>query len=252
MDDTIFVLDIKHVGLSLKALNMVDPHIKFTAELEDQGKLNFLNLTLHRVGNCLVANWYKKALASNRILNYYSSHKRSTIMNTATQFIRTVLDSNDADFFQANKAIIEQTLMENCFPECVRIMLMQENYTPMKFGCNTDKNTNAQSVSFPHQLLNGRVKSIRNYKTTDAVLTESIKNNKINHIRNVKTITPMERRTNLILRAVCLCGQRVKIEMTKFNQTGAMLKNIMLNSNKETIQCRNNWHVFREICMLRV
>lgn len=248
VDDTIFILKKEHVDLTLRALISVNPHIRFTVELEKLNRLNFLNVTLHRNGNNIITNWYKKELASNRILNYYSSHKRSTIMNTATHFIRTVLDLSDPDFFKENRNIIEQTLVENCFPECIRIILLQENYTLMKLRMNTDKKKNAQFVSFPHQLMNGRVKSIiRSYKTTDAVLTESIKNNKINHIKVVKTKTAFESKTNMILQATCVCKQKIKIEMTGFNQTGGMLKSNMIGACRDAVKCENDHHIFRDV-----
>lgn len=248
VDDTVFILERENVALTLDALNEVNPNIVFTVELENNDRLNFLNLTLHRFDGGVITNWFKKDIASNRLLNYYSSHKRSTIMNTAVQFICTVLSLSDADYFGHNREIIEQTLIDNCFPEDVRIALLHTNYTLMKPQARSHKKLNSQYVSFPHQMMNGSVKAIiRQYKDSDAVLAESIRNNKINHIRNIKTRTPNEKRTNLIIQATCQCRLKMRIEMTGFNQTGEMLRDKILNDDGGKGCCTDSHHIFSRV-----
>lgn len=242
VDDTFFIMEETQIQPTLLALNSADPNLVFTVEIEERNRLNFLNITIHREANGYITNWYKKDIASNRILNYFSSHKRSTIINTAVQFIKTVLELSDADFFQENKKRIELTLTENCFPECIRIVLLQENYTLMRPIMYSAKNLDKKYVSFPHQILNGPVKGIiRSYKNTNAVLTESIKNNKINFIRNIKTKTDPDGLTNVILLADCQCKAKMKIQMTGFNQTaGALREHMQFGEGK----CTTKMHVF--------
>lgn len=249
VDDTLFVLKGQHVTLTLDALNSVDPNIQFTYELETAGTLNFLNLTLLRGLHDIKTNWFKKPLASNRLLNFYSSHKRSTVINTAKQFIRTVIELSDGNLFLDNKAKIVATLRENCFPETLIITLIHENYTLMRPMLNTVKDANREYVSFPHQINNRAIKDIvRNYKTSEAVLAESIRNNKINPIRIYKTKTPPGKRTNMILLATCICESKIKVQMTKFNQTCEMLEREMLDNIGV---CHDERHSFRSAKQIR-
>lgn len=246
VDDSLFIIKDNAVDLTLNALNSVNPHIQFTYELEYAGTLNFLNLTLFRGLNNVQTNWYKKPSSSDRLLNFFSSHKRSTVINTAKQYIRTMVELNDSNLFGSNREKIIKTLRLNCFPETLIITLIQENFTSLRSVPPGTSNTeDVTYVSFPHQINNGGVKSIiRKYKTSQSVLAESIKNNKINHIRLIKTPTPRELKSNMILTSECQCKQRIKVEMTKFNETGLTLRNRMINGFG---QCNDKMHFFGEV-----
>lgn len=245
VDDTLFVLKDENVNLTLNALNSVVEDIQFTFELEIAGCLNFLNLTLMRGLHDIKTNWFKKPLASNRLLNYYSSHKRSTVLNTARQFIRTVIELSDGNLFMDNKDKIIITLRENCFPETLIITLIHENYTLMRPMLCAEKVAGRKYVSFPHQINNKVIKdTIRNYKTSNLVLAESIRNNKINPIRIYKTKTDLEDRTNMILVVTCICKSKVKVQMTKFNQTCGMLVKVLVNEGEV---CATDYHVFKNV-----
>lgn len=244
VDDTFFVLRDEEAVPTLNALNSINQHIQFTCELEIAGTLNFLNLTLFRGLNRISTNWFKKPIASDRLLNYFSSHKRSTILNTAKQFIRTIVELSECNLFQENRAKIIHTLRVNCFPESLIIRLLHESYTLMKpFPMPSEKG--GDYISFPHQINNGAIKGIiRQYKNSNSVLAESIKNNKINHIKLHKTRTPVEVRTNLIAVVECQCKLKVKIETTRFNETGKMLVDRLISINKK---CVDNFHAFCKI-----
>lgn len=68
---------------------------------------------------------------SGRLLNFYSSHKRTTITETAKAFIQTVLTLSDPEFFSENKPKVEKTLRDNAFPETKILTLMNDEYTFM-------------------------------------------------------------------------------------------------------------------------
>lgn len=104
----------------------------FTKENETDCKINFLNLTLIREGNTVITRWFKKSFASGRLLNYMSSHKRTTILGTAIHFIKTVLILSDGRFYNENRGLVVETLRENNFPETLIMKLIQEYYTYMR------------------------------------------------------------------------------------------------------------------------
>lgn len=249
VDDTFFIINGQFVQTTLDALNSVNSHIQFTYELEIAGTLNFLNLTLYRGLAGVRTNWYKKSLSSDRLLNYFSSHKRSTVVNTAKQFIRTVVDLSDCNLFEDNRNKIVHTLRVNCFPETLIIMLLHENYTYMRALPIGGARGDNRYVSFPHQLNNKVIKDIvRSYKTSQSILAESIKNNKINHIRIYKTPTHDDLKTNIIMMVECECKQKIRIDMTKFNETSLMLRNRLVTGGAF---CLNDQHAFANVTIRR-
>lgn len=152
VDDTITAIKRENVHSALEALNNYHPKIKFTMENEDDNQsINFLNLTLTRDGPIVRTNWYRKYFASGRLLGFFSSHKRTTIMATAQAFIETVLKLSDPMFFHKNKPRVEQTLRDNGFPETTIISLMNSYYTLMRSRDNDSTHTipvvNTQSVA---------------------------------------------------------------------------------------------------------
>lgn len=251
VDDTFFIVKEREVQPLLAALNSVTP-IAFTYEREMDKKLNFLNVTLHRKDTTIVSNWYQKPYSSNRLLNYFSSHKRSTILNTARQFITTVITLSDPRFFNDNKERVSQVLRDNSFPEDLNMILVNETYTYMrKLTKNEEEkldDSDKTFVAFPHQLRNKAVKDILHaYKAPSTVLAESIKNNKINFIKNIKTCTRVEKRGNMIVKTSCQCGEKIDIRSTRFNETAEM---IIENNNRGSSQCMNERHSFTQTkCM---
>lgn len=143
VDDTIAAMNPKLFDKALSVLNSFMPgQIKFTKEVENNdGSINFLNLTLKRhtvytpsleTEYIIITKWYRKYFASGRLLNCFSSHKRTTILATAIHFIKTALFLSDSSFYSENREIITQTLRDNSFPESLIIALMNKYYTYMK------------------------------------------------------------------------------------------------------------------------
>lgn len=133
VDDTIVAIKRDRIEEALGVLNGFHQKIQFTMEMEDENaSINFLNLTLIRDDQIVRTNWYRKCYASGRLLNFYSSHKKTTIMGTAQAFIETVLKLSDSVFFHTNKPRVMNTLRDNGFPETVIIALMNEHYTLMR------------------------------------------------------------------------------------------------------------------------
>lgn len=133
VDDTLAAVERGKQLKVLAALNEFHPKMKFTIEEEkDDGTINFLNLTVQRDGNFMTTNWYRKTFASGRLLNFYSSHKRSTIEATAKGFISTVLQLSDGAFFHTNKEIVRETLRDNSFPDDFIEVFLNKFYTYMR------------------------------------------------------------------------------------------------------------------------
>lgn len=265
VDDTLVAIEKGKEMEVLDALNCLNESMRFTVELEDENShsINFLNLTVIRDGNFLVSNWYRKCFASGRLVNYYSSHKRSIILGTAEGFIYTVLKLSDPSFFNANRIKVFQTLVDNSFPETTIEVLLNKFYTYMRPGSEIVTRTKApmeildvatepneveviKYKIFPHAICNAkRIKSVVNrLKHRGIILADSTRNTKVNSVTTKKDVVPWERKSNLILVSKCQCGTKHKARATEFNQTGEMLKESM----KTTFDfCQNGLHAFRKM-----
>lgn len=276
VDDTIAAIDKGFVDKALNVLNdFRKGQLKFTIEKENDNKsINFLNVTLTRENNIIITNWFKKNFASGRLLNFFSSHKRTTIINTATHFILTVLMLSDPGFFHINKVKIFETLRQNCFPETLINVLLNYYYTYMRpFNSkpfdyllrndteesdveNEEENLLLSSqneeyknkyIIFPHSICKGRdvKRVICNYKRKSATLADSVRNTKLNSVTTRKTVTPMHLRKNLILNSRCCCKKVYRISKTNFNENGDIASRKMLTLNK--YKCDEFGHAFHKI-----
>ncbi|XP_037045731.1 uncharacterized protein LOC119081096 [Bradysia coprophila] len=117
VDDHLVICHENVRKIILDKLNAFDPgRIKFTCEMEENQSINFLDLTIIRRHGSIITNWYSKAIASNRILNFYSAHPRNTVLNTAKSFARKVFEYSHTEFHTENLTKINNILQKNNFP----------------------------------------------------------------------------------------------------------------------------------------
>lgn len=250
VDDTIAALDPELSDAALESLNSFHPNMKFTMESEDEDcSINFLNLTVIRDYDSLVTNWFRKPFASGRLVSYYSSHKKSTIIGTAQEFLKTVLLLSDPKFFVTNKQKVISTLKDNCFPDTVIESLMNKYYTLMRPIRNIVKKNTGRIVRykiFPHATCHSRkIKGlITKLMDPDIILADSTKNTKINYINTRKTKIPWENRSNVIAISKCVCGLKFKIHSTRFNQTAGMMRDEILTVFDK---CNSERHAFKKV-----
>lgn len=249
VDDTIAAMKRESVILALRTLNEFHCNIKFTHEMENARRsINFLNITLIRDGNLITTNWYRKYFASGRLLPYFSSHKRTTIIATAQGFIQTVLRLSDPFFYQINKPLVEKTLRNNGYPESTVMTLMNKFYTYMKpFEQSAQRDNKVKNYKiYPHAICESRriKKVLHTHKRADVVYADSTKNTKINWVTTRKTLIPFEKRGNVVLRSICVCGRKMKFTHAGFNENGLMASKRIITTYK---QCTGNLHAFVEV-----
>lgn len=244
VDDTITAIHKNSVKIALDTLNNFDENIKFTLESErTDGSIDFLNMTLIRRDDKIVTNWYKKGFASGRLLNFLSQHKKTTILETAINFIITIRTLSDGEFFQSNKIRVINTLRENSFPETLIISLMNEHYTLMRTR-RKPVNKAERFAVYPHAVCeSSNIKRIlHKYRDNKFAYSDSTRNSKINHVRTRKTFTPKKLRGNTIVISRCTCRKKYKIIATGRNQNAEMLINTIKTS---FVKCTRSLHAFR-------
>lgn len=106
------------IQVILDELNSFHEMVKFTVEIEENNSINFLDLTVHKLSNGgLRTNWYCKPIAANRVINYYSSHPRHMIHNTAKSLIKKIYILSHRSFCDENETKIFAILRKNNFPD---------------------------------------------------------------------------------------------------------------------------------------
>lgn len=244
VDDTITAIPLNSVNKALETLNSFNRSIQFTCEMENDNKsIVFLNMTLHRNGRRISTCWYRKGFASGRLLNYMSSHKRTTVIETGINFILTVLALSNEEFFLSNRQNVIDTLRENSFPEIQIISLMNEYYSLMKIRANK-RNKGKIFAIYPHAVCESKkVKRIlHQYKEEGVVFSDSTRNSRVNHITTRKTEIPKRLKGNMIVISTCACKKKHKIVATQYNQTA---KNVIDGIKTTFVRCTRNLHAFR-------
>ena len=129
MDDIIREIKRQEIQAKLNAINQLHPMLKFTIENETDGKIPFLDMEIHHVGNSLSSTWYVKETDTGLIMNYHAlapkRYKKSVVqsfvhrifrccsswelMTSSLERAKAVLDKNQypAEFYEP---IIGETL----------------------------------------------------------------------------------------------------------------------------------------------
>ena len=98
-DDTFTAVHKDEIDTFHERLNRQNPHIQFTKEIEENGKIPFLDCLVSRDENKLRTTVYRKPTHTDRLLDQSSynptSHKATTIQ-TLTRRAQLVCDSTDS------------------------------------------------------------------------------------------------------------------------------------------------------------
>ena len=86
------------------AFNQVHPRIQFTLEIENDGKLTFLDTEIHRTSDgTLETRWDTKPTWSGRYINFHSQLPIAYKRNTVSLLTRKVLELSATRFHIENK-----------------------------------------------------------------------------------------------------------------------------------------------------
>ena len=116
VDDLFGIIDKNYIDEALKTLNAYHKEIKFTVEMEHNNKLAYLDTMITKDKNTIKLDWYQKSISSGRLINFYSKHAKNIIINTASNFIRRVLQISDFSFHQNNIKKFKTIFNKNGFP----------------------------------------------------------------------------------------------------------------------------------------
>ncbi|KER22658.1 hypothetical protein T265_14806, partial [Opisthorchis viverrini] len=91
VDDTFVVIKRDNVNSFHDYLNSLNPHIKFSMEIEStSGTLPFLDCITHKVGGKLKTTVYQKPTDTGTVLSYSSAHPKSVYASIVSSMFRRV------------------------------------------------------------------------------------------------------------------------------------------------------------------
>lgn len=121
VDDLLMILPKDKIDYVQRVFNGFHPNIKFTVETENEnGEIPYLDMMLkHENDGSISTRWYKKPIASGRIINYLSSHPTSMKLNTARNLISRIVTLSSDGFTTENRNLAKSILMENNYPAAI-------------------------------------------------------------------------------------------------------------------------------------
>jgi hypothetical protein len=118
VDDSFLIIDEDEVEPTLMEFNSFNKNLKFTMEVENNRKLNFLDVLVERdEEGAIRTSWYTKECASLRLLNFNSSHSLTQKLNVARNLIKRVLDVSSDKRTDNILPQILKILMANGYPK---------------------------------------------------------------------------------------------------------------------------------------
>lgn len=244
VDDSFWVVDSDQLNPIFNKLNQYHPKIKFTLEKEKKNTLNFLDVSVIRDELTLITNWYSKPFSSDRLLNYFSHHESTCVIETAKAFIRRVLTLSDGRFFHENKVSLERILRANSFPETEIIGLIRENYTFMKPTPKKDKFTGTYVPIKFRGLFTSRLKSKIHPFLLNARLVGTPDRADSKHFSYLKDIIQLKNKINGVLIISCKCKAKKIIRHTDFAQRVDNILAKLSTCLSGPSRCSTNTHCF--------
>ena len=116
VDDILTCIPKDQIDNTLKVFNNYHERLQFTYEIENNNKINFLELTLIKNNNTLMHNWYRKNTSSDRFLNYKSNHTKSQKIGMVYTLVDKVFKLSHKSFHKENLIKIKNYLIKNNYP----------------------------------------------------------------------------------------------------------------------------------------
>ncbi|XP_075158209.1 uncharacterized protein LOC142231485 [Haematobia irritans] len=238
VDDLFAILKEDEIDNTLKCLNEFHKSISFTMEIETDNKLPYLDILLIKENGKLITDWYQKDTASGRIMNFFSNHPRSMLINTAKNLVNRVLTISDNKFHKNNRKKLQNILQENNFPPKL-IKELISSYKPYLDKENIEKEPKIyRSLSY--------VKGISERITNSNIVDKNkvnIAHKNYNTLKNIftktKDKTPIMETSNVIYQITCNGDNKEPCDKMYIGTTKNKLKT-RLSGHKSDIKLRNN------------
>lgn len=253
----------------LRIFNSVEPRIQFTCEREKDCVLPFLDMNVYRCveSHSFYTNWYRKPIASGRLLNYNSLHPLNQKIGTVVGFIDRVNRLSDTRFLEANKRMISETLLANYYPRALINRLLQRHLVPrVNPGTaandtptqpttvnNIEANTTKRYFSLPYipRVSEKITRCIKSVMTNAEISMRSFKNVG-RYFTRLKDPTPKMMQSNVVYSVPCgdcddkcYIGTTSQLLKTRMGQHASDVRNNKPDKSALAHHALTNEHVFK-------
>ena len=117
VDDIIRSINKHNIAEKLREINSLHPNLKFTLEVEEDGKIAFLDLKVINNNGTLSTTWYRKPSDTGLILNYHAiapvCYKRSVVSGFIHRIYRSCSSWQN---FHESLLLAKDILEKNQYP----------------------------------------------------------------------------------------------------------------------------------------
>ncbi|XP_062713958.1 uncharacterized protein LOC134290776 [Aedes albopictus] len=204
VDDLITALPIEKIEHVKNSLNGFNPHIQFTCEIEENNKLAYLDMLLIRTEQqTITTDWYKKPVASGRILNYFSFHPLTQKLNTATGFIGRVFRLSTCRSENEKKDLLNNNYPSALINRLVNRFINRSTNVPNDSGNTNPEPKTYRSLHHVDNLTPALAKVIKRNFPSITLSFKCVKTNRL-LFSKLKDKTPQLEQRNVIYRIPCI------------------------------------------------
>ena len=236
VDDLFAIVKTSTIDEIMDVFNSFHGDIRFTLETEIDDRLPYLDTLVVKRDNIIKLDWYQKPMASGRLINYFSQHPKQVVINTATNFIRRVLNTSDKVFHEQNKIKITNILQNNSFPLHLINSLIKKQSTHTIPDKNEKKLVYKSMPYIPG--LSERFKNSKLYDKEKFCIASKTTNTLKSLYTNMKSKIDKEEKSNVVYEIACKGGEN-KCNMVYVGTTKSKLKT-RISGHKSDHKCRTN------------
>ena len=138
VDDIACAIPKDKSELILNLFNSYHPRLQFTMEICEDGRLNFLDVTLILFDNHIIFDWFHKATFSGRYLNFLSQHPLCQKRGTVIGLIDRIFNLSHPTFHCKNLKLIIDILLNNSYPLWFVFKTLHERIKSLVYKSNDD------------------------------------------------------------------------------------------------------------------
>ena len=213
----------------LEHLNSLRPSIQFTCEVEEGGKLPFLDVQLVRNGSSLETSVYRKKTHTDRYLHYNSHHHprvKVGIVKTLKDRASRICQSSK---LRGEISRLQEVFEDNVYPTAVVKKVLQRR--KLARPTDTEDKQEMKTLCLPYvQGLSERIE--RACKKLDVRAVFKSSKTLRGHLCRVKGKQPLDRTKGVIYNIPCTCGREY------IGETGRNLR-VRIGEHKYAIQRGN-------------
>lgn len=116
VDDILTCVHSDNLENIVQAFNSYHPKLKFTSELESEGRISFLGMSVINIDNRVHLDWYQKPTWSGRYLQFHSHHPEVHKKCVVAGLFERGLKLCEPMFREKNLKLITETLIQNGYP----------------------------------------------------------------------------------------------------------------------------------------